>query len=375
MFFELLLEHVHDALYDFLHCFFYVLVFINFQEVYGLYPFYIEERVEAVTICMDNRMREMPSLEESSGTSISDLCIYDSYAELGDITYAGAISDHDQMEFETIIDSPDDCILSCNEPDHMVTEPYKPFEKIEESPTTSDDSLYFALQQIWPLDHDLVGSYLGITGAEEHFNPYLLFTGTSTLPDIVPPDWLELLPREPQKRSHITLVLDLDETLVHSTLYTCESADFSFAVTFDMETHTVYVRQRPFLKMFLETVASMFEIVIFTAGESAYAEKLLDILDPDHTLISQRIYRDSCVFSKNGHTKDLTILGRDLARVAIVDNSPQVFQLQVDNGIPIESWYGDPTDNALLSLLLFLDTLVGADDVRPIIRKQFCGSL
>lgn len=43
----------------------------------------------------------------------------------------------------------------------------------------------------------------------------------------------------------------------------------------------------------------------------------------------------------------------------------------MNNGIPINSWFDDPTDCALISLLPFLETLVDAEDVRPIIAKRF----
>lgn len=92
-----------------------------------------------------------------------------------------------------------------------------------------------------------------------------------------------------------------------------------------MKEHTVYVKERPHLRAFLKTVAAMFEIVIFTASQSIYAEQLLDILDPDGKLISGRAYRESCIFSNGSYIKDLTVLGLDLAKVLIVDNSPQVF--------------------------------------------------
>ena len=133
----------------------------------------------------------------------------------------------------------------------------------------------------------------------------------------------------------ITIAFIHAETLVHSTLEHCDDADFTFTVFFNMKEHTVYVRQRPHLQAFLEKVAEMFEVVIFTASQSIYAEQLLDILDPDRKIISRRVYRESCIFSDGSYTKDLTILGVDLAKVAIIDNSPQVFYLPTSlKGLP-----------------------------------------
>ena len=43
----------------------------------------------------------------------------------------------------------------------------------------------------------------------------------------------------------------------------------------------------------------------------------------------------------------------------------------MDNGIPIESWFDDPLDKELLSLIPFLESLVGVEDVRPLIAKKF----
>lgn len=43
----------------------------------------------------------------------------------------------------------------------------------------------------------------------------------------------------------------------------------------------------------------------------------------------------------------------------------------MDNGIPIESWFDDRSDTELLSLLPFLESLIGVQDVRPFIAKKY----
>jgi CTD small phosphatase-like protein 2 len=74
------------------------------------------------------------------------------------------------------------------------------------------------------------------------------------------------------------------------------------------------------------------------------------------------------------YVKDLSVLGCDLCRTVIVDNSPQAFSLQVENGIPIKSWFGtadESSDNRLSLLLPFLVKLSAARDVRPMVKKRF----
>ncbi|CAH2046208.1 unnamed protein product [Thlaspi arvense] len=201
----------------------------------------------------------------------------------------------------------------------------------------------------------------------EDFDPQLFIKNQPELSDVVSNYW----PRDTLRKKAVTLVLDLDETLVHSTLESCSVADFSFRVFFNMQENTVYVKQRPHLYRFLERVVELFHVVIFTASHNIYASQLLDILDPEGKFISQRFYRDSCILSEGIYTKDLTVLGLDLAKVAIIDNCPQVYRLQINNGIPIKSWYDDPTDDGLITILPFLETLAVADDVRPIIGRRF----
>ncbi|KAL6193105.1 hypothetical protein ACLB2K_034189 [Fragaria x ananassa] len=205
----------------------------------------------------------------------------------------------------------------------------------------------------------------------DDFDPYLFIKNLPDLSSVVPTFRPLLLPKQTRSCPPTSLVLDLDETLVHSTLEPCDDADFTFPINFNLQEHTVYVRCRPHLRDFLDRVSLLFEIIIFTASQSIYAEQLVNVLDPKRKIFRHRVFRDSCVFVEGNYLKDLSVLGRDLSRVIIVDNSPQAFGFQVDNGIPIEGWFDDRSDTELLSLLPFLESLVGVEDVRPLIANKF----
>ncbi|KAJ1269869.1 hypothetical protein BS78_06G010900 [Paspalum vaginatum] len=246
--------------------------------------------------------------------------------------------------------------------------------------STEVSAIYLAMQQSklecideQSQDSTSTEGYGDAEETEEYddFDPYSFIKDLPDLSMVTPKFRPVLLPKQTRSCPTTTLVLDLDETLVHSTLEHCEDADFTFPVHFNFREHTIYVRCRPYLKEFLDRVASMFETIIFTASQSIYAEQLLNVLDPKRKLFRHRVYRESCVYVEGNYLKDLTVLGRDLTRVMIVDNSPQAFGFQLDNGIPIESWFDDPNDKELLKLLPFLESLVGVEDVRPYIARKF----
>jgi len=128
-----------------------------------------------------------------------------------------------------------------------------------------------------------------------------------------------------------------------------------------------HVYKRPWVDYFLRKVAAWYHVVVYTASVQEYADPVIDWLDQGRGLISGRLFRDACTFSNGAYLKNLSIVDADLARVCLVDNSPASYLINPANGIPIEGWTHDPNDEALLDLLPVLDSLRFASDVRNIL--------
>ena len=176
-----------------------------------------------------------------------------------------------------------------------------------------------------------------------------------------------LLPPKISKKK--TLVLDLDETLVHSQFGAFNiPSDVIINIEIENELHDIHVLVRPGVKEFLEKMSKKFEIVIFTASISKYAGPLLDILDKDK-FCSFRLFREHCTLLNSSFVKDLKKLGRDLKDVIIVDNSPMAYLLNSDNGLPILTWFDDKNDRELFKIIPVLDFLSLVPDVREYIKK------
>ena len=176
----------------------------------------------------------------------------------------------------------------------------------------------------------------------------------NTLKELITKNLITIPYLPPINKKQYTLVLDLDETLVHYV---------------EDEEHP-FVQVRPYAAYFLEQMGKYFEIVIFTAAAEDYADLVLDELDKNNS-ISYRLYRRHTKPNKGAFLKDLSKLGRDITKTCIIDNNKDNFELQPQNGLHISTFIGEQNDNELLLLCNDLMKIVKSNkkDIRPIIKE------
>jgi Dullard-like phosphatase family protein len=169
-----------------------------------------------------------------------------------------------------------------------------------------------------------------------------------------------LKPKDKNDKREYTLVLDLDETLVHYME--------------DEEEYNAYVKVRLGAENFINELSKFCEIVIFTASTEDYANTVINGLDCKNN-ISYKLYRQHTNFVNGFNIKDLSKLGRDISKIIIIDNIEENFSLQPDNGLNICDFEGDENDNELNFLLYdLLDVVkISGLDVReklPEVREK-----
>ncbi|EDW85638.1 uncharacterized protein Dwil_GK23052 [Drosophila willistoni] len=182
-----------------------------------------------------------------------------------------------------------------------------------------------------------------------------------------------------------TLVLDLDETLIHSCYNDPDTNDSvgcsqvpdravpDYMMTVNIEeasSITFQVYKRPHVDEFLDFVSKWYDLVIYTASLEEYASEVVDRLDAGRGILPRRFYRQHCRSSTTILCKDLNLVNEDLCSTFIIDNSPNAYRDFPENAIPIKTYIYDPSDKELAKLLPFLDALRFTKDVRTILGRR-----
>ena len=150
-----------------------------------------------------------------------------------------------------------------------------------------------------------------------------------------------------------TLVLDLDDLLVHS--------DWA-------RSRGWRVFKRPGVEDFLKQMSQYYEIVIYTSQLSTYAEPIIDRLDKER-YVSYRLYRDATQYTGGEHVRDLSKLNRDPKLVLFLGADPKAYALQPENALPVKPYKMEDGDTALLDMMPLLEAIVRqqAPDIRRVV--------
>ncbi|OHS98736.1 NLI interacting factor-like phosphatase family protein [Tritrichomonas foetus] len=149
------------------------------------------------------------------------------------------------------------------------------------------------------------------------------------------------------------LVIDLDDTIIHSTIKPMGQDSFQVK----LGRRRLFVDVRPGVADALKVLSSIYELFIFTASQVEYAEPIIEKVAPFIPKIN-RFYRDSCAPFCGYMVKDLNLLNRPLESIILVDDIIGSGLMQPKNIIGIPPWNGNVNDQIFTAVLLPLLLMV-----------------
>lgn len=167
------------------------------------------------------------------------------------------------------------------------------------------------------------------------------------------------------------LILDLDETLVYATEELLERKE-------DFVVGQYYVYKRPYLQKFIEFCLENFDVAVWTSSTMNYAIKVVDKIFPNPDVLKFFWARERCTFSFDEEGRDNFLekkmtkvrrCGYDLAKVIVVDDTPEKWRNSYGNLVRVKSFFGETDDNELKKLILYLQQIKSADNVRKIEKR------
>ena len=151
-----------------------------------------------------------------------------------------------------------------------------------------------------------------------------------------------------------TLILDLDKTLSYKNNKTGE------------------IILRNGLFSFLSTIRPFYEIISFSLESKIFCDSIMNMIEQDKKYFDYKFYKEHSILYKNNLVKDISLIGRDISKIIIVDDDEVCFKLNKENGIKIASFNGENNnDNKLFELKRILRQIFieNYEDVRIALKN------
>lgn len=162
-----------------------------------------------------------------------------------------------------------------------------------------------------------------------------------------PPKVCRSKKRKVVKPRKLSVVLDIDQTLVFSTNDPGQHDKADFTVFDNIRGETLYVHKRPYLDYFLEELNKMqaeglIEVSTYTAGTEDYAEQILARVDPEHQ-IEFRFNRNDCIMDSVNKTllKDLTFIYQKIKEIKAAKKTKNGEPQDEDDSTEVEEMFGE----------------------------------
>ena len=177
-----------------------------------------------------------------------------------------------------------------------------------------------------------------------------------------------------QHPERMLLILDLDETLIHSSEAPLPDRQADFRCG------DYYVHKRPYLDSFWEAVGPHFELAVWSSGTDDYAVEISRQIRPPELSFSFVWGRSKCSWrwmedlGCHEYEKKLARLkrrGYALERMLIVDDTRAKCRSNYGNAIYVHPWHGETDDHELELLSHSLPTLAGLENVRRLEKRDW----
>ena len=149
-----------------------------------------------------------------------------------------------------------------------------------------------------------------------------------------------------------SLVIDLDETLIHNL-----NLPFGY-----------YFLIRPGVFELFEAIHKIYEIVIFTASSKRYANSIIKKIDYKNN-VDYILHKKYIIYEEGNPVKRLDMIGRDMNKIIFVDNLEINAKYNKKNLYHISSWYNNVYDDEIYKLKEKLMKIANSENYKNDITK------
>ena len=130
-----------------------------------------------------------------------------------------------------------------------------------------------------------------------------------------------------------SLILDLNKTLAYKNPITNE------------------IKLRNGLFSFLSNIKPFFELISFSPESKEFCLPIINMIEIDKKYFDYNFFKEHCIIYENHLIKDISLIGRNINKIIIIDDDENCFKLNKENGIKIKPFIDENNNDNKLFVL------------------------